>query len=299
MHLDLQWCCGQVWSYLLLRRSLALLARYFSGVSDPNVRLVLNLAALESSLAAARWQGPVPTILETTESTNNDVARLAAAGAAEGSCIVAEHQSAGRGRQARTWVSPPSAGLWMSVLVRPGDMPRDTWTWLPLIAGLSACDAVRETSGVQASLKWPNDLVVVQGSQSPRKLAGVLSEAIDDHSVVLGIGINVSLTKDELPIPTATSLLLEGGSVNREELLASVLVHLAHRLGQWRVSDHSLVSDYRAACVTIGRKVEVTLPDQVVLAGIVVDVDDQGHLVVDDGADTVIVTAGDVIHATI
>lgn len=268
-------------------------------MSDPNVRLVLNLAALESSLAAARWQGPVPTILETTESTNNDVARLAAAGAAEGSCIVAEHQSAGRGRQARTWVSPPSAGLWMSVLVRPGDMPRDTWTWLPLIAGLSACDAVRETSGVQASLKWPNDLVVVQGSQSPRKLAGVLSEAIDDHSVVLGIGINVSLTKDELPIPTATSLLLEGGSVNREELLASVLVHLAHRLGQWRVSDHSLVSDYRAACVTIGRKVEVTLPDQVVLAGIVVDVDDQGHLVVDDGADTVIVTAGDVIHATI
>jgi BirA family biotin operon repressor/biotin-[acetyl-CoA-carboxylase] ligase len=268
-------------------------------VSDPNVRLALNLAALESSLAGAGWQGPVPTILETTESTNSDVARLAAAGAVEGSCIVAEHQSAGRGRQARAWVSPPSAGLWMSVLVRPVDMPRETWTWLPLIAGLSARDAVRETSGVTASVKWPNDLVVVEGSGVPRKLAGILSEAIDDRTVVLGIGINVSLVTDELPIPTATSLLLEGGSVVREELLASVLVHLAKRLSQWRAGDHSLVSDYRAACVTIGRNVEVTLPDQAVLTGVAVDVDDQGHLVVNDGVDTVIVTAGDVIHATI
>jgi len=263
------------------------------------VRSVLNLTTLEAALAGAGWAGPVPTILESTESTNSDVARLAAAGADEGSCIVAEHQSAGRGRQARTWVSPPNAGLWMSVLVRPIDMPRETWTWLPLIAGLSACDAVRETSGVQASLKWPNDLVVLQGSESPRKLAGILSEAIDDRTVVLGIGINVSLTHDELPIPTATSLLLEGGSIDREKLLAAVLVHLAHRLAQWRARDHSLVSDYRAACVTIGRKVEVTLPDQVLLTGIVTDVDEQGHLVVNDGADTVIVTAGDVIHATI
>jgi len=263
------------------------------------VRLALNLTTLESSLVAAGWHGPVPIILETTESTNSDVARLAAAGAVEGSCIVAEHQSAGRGRQARSWVSPPSAGLWMSVLVRPVDMPRETWTWLPLIAGLSACDAVRETAGVKASVKWPNDLVVVEGSGAPRKLAGILSEAIDDDTVVLGIGINVSLTRDELPIPTATSLLLEGGSVNREELLASVLAHLALRLNQWRAGDQPFVDDYRAACVTIGRKVEVTLPDQAVLKGTVIDVDDQGHLVVNDGDDTQIITAGDVIHATI
>jgi BirA family biotin operon repressor/biotin-[acetyl-CoA-carboxylase] ligase len=187
----------------------------------------------------------------------------------------------------------------MSVLVRPVDMPRETWTWLPLIAGLSACDAVRETAGVNASVKWPNDLVVVEGSGVPRKLAGILSEAIDDGTVVLGIGINVSLTKDELPIPTATSLRLEGGSVNREKLLASVLAHLAHRLSQWRAGDPSFVEDYRAACVTIGREVEVTLPEQVILTGTVVAVDDHGHLVVNNGAGMQIITAGDVIHATI
>ncbi len=263
------------------------------------MRLALNLTTLESALVAAGWQGPMPTVLETTESTNSDMARLAVAGAVEGSCIVAEHQSAGRGRLARAWVSPPGAGLWMSVLVRPVDMPRETWTWLPLIAGLSACDAVRETAGVNASVKWPNDLVVVEGSGVPRKLAGILSEAIDDGTVVLGIGINVSLTKDELPIPTATSLRLEGGSVNREKLLASVLAHLAHRLSQWRAGDPSFVEDYRAACVTIGREVEVTLPEQVILTGTVVAVDDHGHLVVNNGAGMQIITAGDVIHATI
>ena len=268
-------------------------------MTDHYVRTALNLARLETCLAAAGWPGPIPTILDTTESTNADVARLAASGAAEGACIVAEHQSAGRGRQSRDWVSPPNAGLWMSVLVRPHDMPREAWTWLPLIAGLAAAQAVEQVSGVQAQVKWPNDLVVVEGMGTPRKLAGVLSEAVGDNAVVIGIGINVTLTRDELPIATGTSIALEGGSIDRELLLAAVLTNLAARLAQWRARDHAVITDYRAACVTIGREVEATLPGDEIVRGVVVDVDDEGHLLVDDGTDTVIITAGDVIHATI
>lgn len=268
-------------------------------MTDEHARTALNPDRLQDALAAAGWSGPFPTLLETTASTNADAAGLAATGAPEGSCVVAEHQSAGRGRQSRDWVSPPGAGLWMSVLVHPHDLPRESWTWLPLIAGLAAAEAVQQVSGVPARVKWPNDLVVVEGQDQPRKLAGVLSEAVGENAVVLGIGINVTLTPDELPIPTGTSIALEGGTVDRERLLAAVLVNLAARLAQWRARDHALVSDYRAACVTIGRRVEATLPGDEVVRGIVVDVDDDGHLLVDDGTDTVAITAGDVIHATI
>jgi len=267
------------------------------------VRTVLNVTALGAALDAAGWTGPMPTVLETTESTNNDVARLAAAGAEEGSCIVAEHQSQGRGRQARDWVSPAHAGLWMSVLIRPRGMPRDSWAWLPLLAGLAASNAVNEVAKVATQVKWPNDLVVItehgKHQGKPSKLAGILSEAIDDNTVVLGIGINVSLTKEELPIPTGTSITLERGVVNREVLMAQVLVNLANRLKQWRAHDHHVVSDYRAACATIGRNVEASLPGEQVVTGVAIDVDDDGHLVIDTGSDTVIITAGDVIHATI
>ncbi len=267
------------------------------------MRTVLNVTALKAALDTAGWSGPMPTVLDTTESTNNDVARLAGAGAEEGSCIVAEHQSQGRGRQARDWVSPPHAGLWMSVLVRPKGMPTDSWTWLPLLAGLAARDAVSAVAQVPAQVKWPNDLVVIpdhgKHMGKPFKLAGILSEAIDENTVVLGIGINVSLTKDELPIPTGTSITLEKGVVNREVLMAQVLVNLHHRLEQWRNKDHHLVSDYRAACATIGRNIEATLPGDEVIKGIAAQVDDDGHLVIEVGSDTVIITAGDVIHATI
>ena len=272
-------------------------------MSDKDARTVLNVTSLQAALKEAGWVGPMPTVLDTTESTNNDVARLAAAGATEGSCIVAEHQSRGRGRQARDWVSPPHAGLWMSVLVRPQGMPADSWTWLPLLAGLAASDAVNSVAKVPTQVKWPNDLVVIpdHGKHLGKafKLAGILSEAIDENTVVLGIGINVSLTKDELPIPTGTSITLEKGVVNREALMAQVLVNLAHRLEQWRNKDHRLVSDYRAVCATIGRTIEATLPGDNVIKGVAIEIDDDGHLVIQDGSDTVIITAGDVIHATI
>ena len=257
----------------------------------------MELPTLLAELTAAGWSGPIPTILDTTESTNSDVARLAQAGAPEGSCIVAEHQSAGRGRIDRQWISPARAGLWMSVLVRPADMPRSSWVWLPLLAGLAAARAIRDVAGVDAELKWPNDLVVVD--HSSRKLGGILSEAHGDDSVVVGIGLNVSLVPQELPVPTATSLTIEGGSANREALLAAILTNFADVLARWRSADPALFADYRELCASIGRVVEASLPGSVVVRGVVLDVDDEARLVVDDGNTTVMVTAGDVIHATI
>lgn len=216
---------------------------------------------------------------------------------------MAEEQVAGRGRQGREWVSPIGGGLWLSVLVRPGGVPKDRWGWLSLMAGLAAQDAVRSACRVPALLKWPNDVVVQAaacgGDKSQRKLGGILSQVIDDDAVAIGIGINVSLRSAELPVPQATSILMEAGVQDREALLADLLVALSQRLAQWRTGDARLAADYREACITIGRLVEVTMPDRSMLSGIVTGIDDDGHLKVDDGESVTTVTAGDVVHATI
>ena len=280
---------------------------YFSGVTEFNDRRALDHVRVAQLLVDIGWPGPVPVIVQATQSTNADVAELASAGAPEGTCVVAEEQKAGRGRLGRDWASPPYAGLWMSVLVRPGDIPRSRWTWLPLIAGLAAHDSMRLLEHIPVALKWPNDLVVGVDSQAaaPRKLGGILSEAVSGPSetggdgVVIGIGINVALAADELPTPQATSLLVEGGSLDREALLASILRHLGERLAQWRADDDRLAADYRAACATIGRIVDVSLPGGEALRGIAVGIDADGGLQVDSEGNVVSVTAGDVIHATI
>jgi BirA family transcriptional regulator, biotin operon repressor / biotin---[acetyl-CoA-carboxylase] ligase len=263
----------------------------------------MDKALLESLLTAGEGAWPPPILVESTASTIDDVAALAHSGAPEGTCVVAETQTAGRGRQGREWVSPPGAGLWLSVLVRPGSVPRERWAWLSLVAGLAARDAIRSVAGVPALLKWPNDLVVnaaaCGGDAGPRKLGGILSQAMSDDVIVLGLGVNVALTSEELPVAQATSVFLEGGRTDREPLLAAILDALRVRVGQWRAADPVLAADYREACVTIGRYVEVTMPNGTHLKGIVSGVDDDGHLRVSDGEISTTVTAGDVVHATI
>src|SRR5215467_7750811 len=128
-------------------------------------RAPLDAAALSAGLDAP-WTRL--TVVEETESTNADLLR-AAESTPEGTVLVAEHQTAGRGRLDRAWTSPPRSGLTFSVLVRPGT-PLATWGWLPLLTGVAVCDAVNAT-GVDAALKWPNDLLV--GAQG-RKAAGIL-----------------------------------------------------------------------------------------------------------------------------
>lgn len=249
----------------------------------------------------------MPRLLATTGSTNDDAAVLARDGAPEGTCVVADEQTAGRGRLDRTWVSPQGSGLWMSVLVRPADAEATRIAWLPLLAGLAVTDALRQVGDVRAEVKWPNDIVVTAaacgGSEGPRKLGGVLSVLLPDaggsRAVVLGIGINVAMGSAELPIPRATSMLLEGGSTDRTALLAAVLAALEVRIAQWRAGDSVVEADYRERCATIGRLVRVEVPSGEPVSGVVTGIDDDGHLIVEDGETTARITAGDVIHATI
>lgn len=145
-------------------------------------------------------------VVDSTGSTNADLVAAARDGAASGTVLVSAHQSAGRGRFDRVWEAPPDTAVAVSVLVRPR-RPLEHWGWLSVIAGMAVTDAVRLVGGLDASLKWPND-VLVDG----RKLCGILSEAVPTDAgmaAVVGMGLSVALTREQLPVPTATSVRLE------------------------------------------------------------------------------------------
>jgi BirA family biotin operon repressor/biotin-[acetyl-CoA-carboxylase] ligase len=215
-------------------------------------------------------------VLPQTASTNAVVA--ARSGEPAGLVVVAEEQTAGRGRLDRVWQSPPRAGLTFSVLLDP---PAPV-SWLPLWGGLAVARALRELAGLDAVVKWPND-VLVDG----RKLCGLLAEVAGDR-VVLGIGLNVTTRVDELPRPDATSVALAGATTtDRDTLLRGVLRSLGAVLAE------QPYDGYRALCSTIGTVVRVTLPGDQVVSGVAEAVDDQGRLVVAGMAYAV----GDVVHA--
>lgn len=236
----------------------------------------LSARALERALAPDGWRVEV---LASTGSTNEVVA--ARAGEPAGLVVVAEQQTAGRGRLDRRWSSPARAGLTFSVLLRP-DLPPARWPWVPLWAGLAVARALREQAGVDAVLKWPNDVLVGE-----RKVCGLLGEVPVPGALVLGAGLNVSTRTDELPHAGATSLVLEGAStVDRDPLLRALLRSLSAALRE-QPSD-----GYRALCTTLGRQVRLDLPGGSSVTGTADAVDDDGRLVVDGTA----YGAGDVVH---
>jgi BirA family biotin operon repressor/biotin-[acetyl-CoA-carboxylase] ligase len=244
---------------------------------DDLTRPPLRTAALARALEPDGWRLEV---VPTVGSTNAAVAERARAGEPHGLVIVAEEQTEGRGRLDRSWVSPPRAGLTFSVLLRPSLEP-ELLGWVPLWGGLAVAMAVREHAEVEAVLKWPNDVLV-----EDRKVAGLLAE-VADGAVILGIGLNVTTKRAELPHDKATSLSLEGAvTTDRETLLKSVLRSLAGVLG-----DRNTTS-YRELCSTLGREVRVELPGDQSVEGTADSVDDLGRLVVDGRA----FAAGDVVH---
>ena len=264
-----------------------------SNLDDPaRSRLPIDAARVHSLLAGSGV--PDPVLLASVGSTNAEAEVLTAHLAS----VVAEEQVSGRGRQGRVWSSPPGCGLWVSVLVRTDGVDPARRTWLPLVAGLAAAEAV---SGVRVDLKWPNDLVVDRGA-TVAKLGGILAEAIDESRVVVGIGINIAIEAAALPFAGATSVQEERGDLDREELLARLLLHLREFCADWSVGGGQWAAreeDYRRRCITIGRSVRVSLPGDGVLEGRAIGVDDQGALLVDTEVGTRTVAAGDVVHATI
>lgn len=246
-----------------------------------------------SRLAAAagpRWQ---VRLLESTASTN----AVALAEAVAGLVVVTDHQTAGRGRLDRTWVTPRGAALTMSAVLEPA-LPEPRWPLIPLAAGMAVAGVVADL-GVPAAVKWPND-VQVRG----RKLAGILVERTGSPALAIaGIGINVDLRPEELPdfgrgeppAGTATSLAVEGVGVSRTELFGRVLASLVSQMLCLHDPEEFLAG-YRDRCATLGQEVDVHLPDGQVVRGRATGVDRHGRLLVGSGASARAVSAGDVVH---
>ena len=248
---------------------------------------------------ASLWQQI--SLVPETGSTNADLAEAARRGEPGGTVLITDYQSAGRGRLGRTWTAPPGTSIAMSVLLRPVGVDPQRWTWLPLLAGLAVTEAVRRAAGLEAVLKWPNDVLLDE-----RKLCGILAEQVETASgpaCVIGMGINVSLGEADLPIPTATSLALAAEHAgrpapDRTEVILEVLRELGEIVPRWLASpnDAAVAQAYRARCATLGRRVQVLVSPTRTVSGVVSDIDTDGRLVVQTESGRQLFGAGDVMH---
>ncbi|GAA3829126.1 biotin--[acetyl-CoA-carboxylase] ligase [Streptomyces coacervatus] len=263
----------------------------------------LNATALRRGLVREGGLWREVEVVQSTGSTNSDLVALAGAGkAGEGAVLVAEEQTAGRGRLDRQWTAPARSGLFFSVLLKPGGVPVARWGWLPLLTGVAVATGLSRSAGVDTALKWPNDLLVSIGGEE-RKAGGILAERAGDDAVVVGVGINVTLRENELPVPQAGSLALAGAvSTDRDPLLRAMLRSLEEWYGRWRDAGgdpaaSGLQETYAAGCATLGRTVRAELPGDRSLVGEAVAVDGDGRLVIatEDGVQEP-VGAGDIVH---
>ena len=254
-------------------------------------------------------------VVAETGSTNADLLAVAREGAREGVVLVAEAQTAGRGRMGRRWTSPPRAGLTFSVLLRPYGVPAAMLGWIALLTGTAVAAALPTVAAVQPRLKWPNDVLAGRA-----KLGGILAER-SGSAVVVGIGLNVTQRVAELP-EGATSLRLETAAAQegtgpdqaqgqdgvipadlRTRVLVAVLTALSQRYLAWRdqfspgdAEASGLRQEYLALCATLGREVTVTLPGGKSISGTADGIDWAGRLEVGTAKGTVPVSAGDVVH---
>ncbi|MEO0049227.1 MAG: hypothetical protein RL556_559 [Actinomycetota bacterium] len=254
--------------------------------------------------------------LESSASTNSELISKAQAEPAAWqhfSVLATDFQTAGRGRAGRTWQAPQGTSLAISVLLRPNLQAAANLNhlgWLPLLAGLAMSEAVNLALGEQvlgeagkAKVKWPNDVLV-----NEKKITGVLSELLPDFSgVVLGAGLNVSLTTEQLPVPTATSLLIEKAELNFDspQLFDQLLSSYLERLNFWyqRFANSNFDANKSglrqaaiAACVSLGQEVRAILPGDTEILGSAITIDDTGRLVIEANSEVVTVAAGDIVH---
>ncbi|TYC09368.1 biotin--[acetyl-CoA-carboxylase] ligase [Actinomadura syzygii] len=275
----------------------------------------LHEAALHRALVRDGGLWREVRVVPETGSTNADLAERSRDGAPEGTVLITEVQTAGRGRLGRTWTAPARSALTFSMLLRP-KVPVRTLGWASLLTGVAVAMTVRRMTAwseagegflgadagpagdaaVDARLKWPNDLLV-----GDRKLAGILVEKVDD-GIVVGVGLNVGLREDELPVPTATSLAIEGAPLSdRAPLLRAILREFSTWYREWTALDgdpetSGLRTAYKELCVTLGRQVRVELPGGEFLPGTATDVDEAGRLVVAGPGGERAISAGDVVH---
>jgi BirA family transcriptional regulator, biotin operon repressor / biotin---[acetyl-CoA-carboxylase] ligase len=268
-----------------------------SALRDPRVRAAVADAVVVSEVV---HRG-------TVRSTQDEVLELLRQRARSGILLVADRQLAGRGRRGRSWDDAAVAGVSLA-LTTVLDLPEHGSTLVPHAVGLALHDAVAATGVRGVCLKWPNDLVAVTESPSGatavpqrRKLAGILVERErfgTDELLLVGVGVNIGGDESPTPaLPDRTSLqelrtASGGGPVDRAGFLAALVAALDARVRELSEDRAALIGAYRAVCETIGRDVDLELPDATMLHGRAVDVDEDGHLVLDvEGAQHVVVAA--------
>lgn len=273
----------------------------------------LTRDAIHSTLAAT-WLGRRIELFDSLPSTNREAVRLAQADVEHGTVVVADRQTAGRGRLARTWFSPGGANLYCSVIlrmVRPAGRLTEWLSWLPLISALAAAEAIEAVSSLHISVKWPNDLLI-----SERKVGGILCESGtgtgSNPFQVIGIGLNVNVEQHDWPEElreSATSIWHEQGRVvDRNRLLAQLLLELEHCIDELVLHGMSrLTLAYYQRCSTIGQRVQATLANGDLCVGIAEGIGQDGALMVrpeaarpdSRKADIVHLRVADIIHVRI
>ena len=244
------------------------------------IRASLDEGAISARLPSNYWRVRVlPEVGSTQDLLKNELV-------SNGDCVVAEFQSAGRGRLDRKFDSAPSVALLFSFYIKPGR--KSQWGWIPLLAGMSVAQTLNEETSSQIfETKWPNDVLGESG-----KVAGILCEKFGE-GIIVGIGINVSTQVAELPVETASSIFIETGvELNRNDLLASLLQNFEALYERWESGD-DLIAKYRALSATIGEQVRVLLPNSASVDGVAIGVNAEGELVLESGD---LINVGDVVH---
>ena len=226
-------------------------------------------------------------MVDLTTSTQIDLAKLVNSNSAKtGDVLAAEFQTQGRGRLDRTFEAAPGSALLFSFFIKP-NRARSDWGFISHLAAISMQEVISQDHPSQVRLKWPNDILIGE-----KKVAGLLAQATDD-GVIIGIGVNVAMTADELPVDTATSLVITGSKkLDRNLLLGEFLNRFEVNFDKWD-SGADFIDSYSAICATLGRQVQVEVSGRANRTGQALTINKIGALMLDDGFE---VNVGDVVH---
>lgn len=255
---------------------------------------LLNQVEVQDGLNTKKI-GHTIVFYEETTSTNDMARKLAEEGYPDGTVVIAEQQTGGKGRMGRQWKSQKGTGIWMSILLRP-DIPPKSASKLTLIAGLCVCKAVRSVTGLEAGIKWPNDVLI-----GNKKICGILTEMNAEmdqiHSIVVGIGINVNITEfpDELQQKATSLYLASGKKFSRKEILQKTLEEweIAYQEYQKDQNLNAFYQEYETYCITLNQEVQVIAKEP--FFGKAIGLNPEGELIVEkENGEKVVVFSGEV-----
>ena len=253
------------------------------AVKLKNKHDILTVEGIKRNLSA-RFIGADIYLFDAIDSTNDYALKLAKEGAKEGTVVLSESQSKGKGRLGRSWFSPSGANIYLSIILRP-QMPTSQIPLLTFAAAIAVAKAIRNAANLDADIKWPND-ILIRG----KKVAGILSEMGAEKDkvnfAIVGIGINVNLDKKDIPlelIDKATSIKIESNSlIDRTNLICRIIENLEEWYNLFeRKGINDIIKEWKRLAITIGRDVKVQSGNSFV-EGRAVDIDENGALLIKD-----------------